>query len=88
MIKRCCINNKIQLTEESYKDNPVLRYNNEKFYIIPNFEIYAISKQGKILNIKRGTYISSYIGIDNYEHCVLHIRGKRYRKRAAYNIFC
>lgn len=81
MIKRCCINNKIQLTEESYKDNPVLRYNNENFYIIPNFEIYAISKQGKILNIKRGNYISSYIGIDNYEHCILHIRGKRYRKR-------
>ena len=75
------MNNKIQLTEESYKDNPVLRYNGDKYYIIPNFNQYAISKAGEILNIKRDSTVSTYVGIDNYEHCTLHKKGKKYRKR-------
>nr|DAY45727.1 MAG TPA: homing endonuclease [Crassvirales sp.] len=81
MIKRCCINENIQLTDESYKDNPVLLYNKQKYFIIPNFEKYAISKEGKILNTHKGIITKTYTGIDNYEHCILFIRGKRYRKR-------
>lgn len=52
-----------------------------RFVIIPNFENYKINEFGEIYNIKRNTKISTYIGIDNYEHCVLYRNGKRYRKR-------
>lgn len=48
---------------------------------IPNFETYAINELAEIYNIKTNKKISTYIGIDNYEHCVLHMRGKRYRHR-------
>ena len=48
---------------------------------IPNFENYAINELGEIFNLKTNKKISSYIGIDNYEHCVLYKKGKRYRKR-------
>lgn len=48
---------------------------------IPNFENYGINELGKIYNLKTGHKISTYIGIDNYEHCILFKKGKRYRKR-------
>ena len=48
---------------------------------IPNFEMYGINKLGEIYNLKTHKRISTYIGIDNYEHCVLFRNGKRYRKR-------
>ena len=52
-----------------------------KFVIIPNFENYKINELGEIYNIKTNKKLSTYIGIDNYEHCVLYKKGKRYRKR-------
>lgn len=52
-----------------------------RFFEIPNFENYVITKTGKIFNKQTGKQISTYIGIDNYEHCVLFKKGRRYRKR-------
>lgn len=52
-----------------------------RFVKIPNFENYAINELGEIYNIKKNKKISTYIGIDNYEHCVLYKKGKRYRKK-------
>lgn len=52
-----------------------------RFVIIPNFENYKINELGEIYNIKTNKKLSTYIGIDNYEHCVLYKKGKRYRKR-------
>lgn len=52
-----------------------------RFKEIPNFENYVINEKGEIYNKKRNKKISTYIGIDNYEHCVLFKNGKRYRKR-------
>lgn len=48
---------------------------------IPNFENYGISVNAEIYNLKNNKKISTYIGIDGYEHCVLYKKGKRYRKR-------
>nr|DAN24140.1 MAG TPA: homing endonuclease [Caudoviricetes sp.] len=64
----------------SKKLESVLRFNNE-FFIVPNFEKYAVSKDGKLYNLDKEKLVSTYIGIDNYEHCVLYMRGKKYRKR-------
>lgn len=52
-----------------------------RFVIIPNFENYKINELGEIYNVKRNKKISTYIGIDDYEHCVLYKKGKKYRKR-------
>lgn len=52
-----------------------------RFVIIPNFENYKINELGEIYNIKTNKKLSTYIGIDNYEHCVLYKKGKRYRAR-------
>lgn len=53
-----------------------------EFKDIPNFgNRYSINKDGQILNKETGSLVSTYIGIDNYEHCVLFAKGKRYRKR-------
>ncbi len=52
-----------------------------RFVIIPNFENYTINTDGEIYNLKRNKKISTYVGIDNYEHCVLYKKGKKYRKR-------
>ena len=59
----------------------VLRFNSEEFTTIKRFDKYAISKSGKILNKETMRLISPYVGTDLYEHCVLFMRGKRYRKR-------
>lgn len=64
------------LTVRSNLDETVPR-----FVIIPNFENYKINTLGEIYNIKRNKKISTYIGIDCYEHCVLYRNGRRYRKR-------
>lgn len=50
-------------------------------YKIPNFEEFAITKEGKVYNIKKNKLVHSYIGIDDYEHIILFCRGKKYRKR-------
>lgn len=42
---------------------------------------FGISKSGKVKNFITGHVLSSYIGVDMYEHIVLNYRGKRYRKR-------
>lgn len=42
---------------------------------------FGINRQGKVKNFKTNKIISSYIGIDCYEHIVLCYKGKRYRKR-------
>lgn len=52
-----------------------------RFKEIPNFENYIINENGEIYNKKRNKKISTYIGIDNYEHCVLYKKGRKYRKR-------
>lgn len=42
---------------------------------------FGISEDAVIINFKTGKIISSYIGIDMYEHVVLCYKGKKYRKR-------
>lgn len=42
---------------------------------------YAINELAQIKNVKTGKILSTYIGIDLYEHCVLYWNGKKYRKR-------
>ena len=42
---------------------------------------FGISKEGKVVNFKTGRTIRTYIGTDMYEHIVLILHGKRYRKR-------
>lgn len=42
---------------------------------------FGISPTSEIINFKTNRIISPYIGIDLYEHVVLNIKGKRYRKR-------
>lgn len=42
---------------------------------------FGINRQGKVKNFKTNKIISSYIGIDCYEHIVLCYKGKHYRKR-------
>lgn len=42
---------------------------------------FGISKAGKVKNFLTDRVISSYIGVDMYEHIVLCYKGKRYRKR-------
>ena len=68
--------NNTMLTVRPKSGETVLR-----FVIIPNFENYKINELGEIYNIKTNKKLSTYIGIDNYEHCVLYKKGKRYRKR-------
>lgn len=54
----------------------------EKFYPISSLNNqFGISKEGKIKNLKTNRIISPYIGTDYYEHVVLCMNGKRYRKR-------
>lgn len=55
--------------EEIYKPLPSMDNN------------FGISKSGKVKNFITGNIISSYIGVDMYEHIVLNYQGKRYRKR-------
>lgn len=52
-----------------------------RFVVIPNFENYKINELGEIYNIKKDKKISTYIGIDGYEHCTLYKNGKKYRRR-------
>lgn len=53
-----------------------------EFYPIPSMDNkFGISKEGKVKNFITDRIISSYIGIDCYEHIVLCYKGKRYRKR-------
>lgn len=42
---------------------------------------FGISKDSKVINFKTGRIIKPYIGIDLYQHIVLNMNGKRYRKR-------
>ena len=42
---------------------------------------YGISKQGVIKNLKTGRIISTYIGVDLYEHATLHLDGQKIRVR-------
>lgn len=42
---------------------------------------FGISKDAQVINLKTGKIIHSYIGSDMYEHIVLCMNGKRYRKR-------
>lgn len=44
-------------------------------------ENFGISKDAKVINFKTGKILSPYIGIDLYQHIVLCMNGKRYRKR-------
>lgn len=54
----------------------------EEFYPIPSMNNnFGISKSSKIINLKTNRIISPYIGIDCYQHVVLCMNGKRYRKR-------
>lgn len=68
--------NNIMLTVRPCKGETVPR-----FVKIPNFEKYAINDLGEIYNLKTNKKISTYIGIDDYEHCILYMKGKKYRKR-------
>lgn len=43
--------------------------------------VFGISKQAHIKNFKTNHILSTYIGIDCYEHVVLKYKGKQYRKR-------
>lgn len=43
--------------------------------------IFGINRHGDVKNLKTGRLISSYVGIDLYEHIVLCMKGRRYRKR-------
>lgn len=52
-----------------------------RLVVIPNFEKYSINEKGEIFNNLNNEKVSTYVGIDCYEHCVLFMRGKRYRKR-------
>lgn len=42
---------------------------------------FGISKTAEIINFKTNKIIKPYIGIDLYQHAILHMKGKRYRKR-------
>ena len=42
---------------------------------------FGISKEAKVINFETKRIIKSYIGTDMYEHIVLILHGKRYRKR-------
>lgn len=55
--------------EENYKPLPSMDNN------------FGISKSGKVKNFITNNILSSYIGVDMYEHIVLTYKGKRYRKR-------
>jgi 3-mercaptopyruvate sulfurtransferase SseA len=52
-----------------------------RFVDIPNFNLYKINELGEIFNKETNKKLSTYIGIDNYEHVILYQRGKRYRAR-------
>lgn len=52
-----------------------------RFVDIPNFNLYKINELGEIYNKETNKKLHTYIGIDNYEHIVLYLRGKRYRAR-------
>lgn len=69
-------NDNTMLTVRSNVDETVPR-----FVIIPGHENYIINTNGEIFNKKTNKKISTYIGIDNYEHCVLRKNGKKYRYR-------
>lgn len=42
---------------------------------------FGISKNAVVKNLKTNRIIHSYIGTDCYEHIVLNMKGKKYRKR-------
>ena len=42
---------------------------------------FGISRDAQIINFETQRILSPYIGIDNYQHVVLHMNGKKYRKR-------
>lgn len=42
---------------------------------------FGISKNAVVINFKTNRILRSYIGTDCYEHIVLNMHGKRYRKR-------
>lgn len=50
-----------------------------KFYSIPNFPLYLISKCGQIFSIKSNRIIRTYIGKNGYKECTL--SNNRERKR-------
>lgn len=55
---------------------------NEEFIPLKSMDNnFGISKKGRVKNFKTNKVLSSYIGIDCYEHIVLCYKGKRYRKR-------
>lgn len=62
-------------------DRPLQGESVPRFKEIPNFNNYIINEYAEIYNKKTNKKISTYIGIDGYEHCVLYKKGKRYRKR-------
>ncbi len=70
------LNENIMLTGRPIEGEPVPR-----LIKIPNFDIYSINENAEIYNNKTNKKISTYVGIDNYEHCILFIRGKKYRHR-------
>lgn len=42
---------------------------------------FGISETSEIINFKTNRIVTPYIGIDLYEHVVLNMKGKKYRKR-------
>lgn len=42
---------------------------------------FGINEQSQVINFKTNNIIHPYIGVDMYEHIVLHYKGKKYRKR-------
>lgn len=57
-------------------------YNLEDFVPLASLENqFGISKNAEIINFKTGHILSPYIGIDLYEHVIINLHGKRYRKR-------
>lgn len=44
-------------------------------------KIFGINAQSEIKNLKTNKLLKKYIGIDLYEHVILNMKGKKYRKR-------
>ena len=50
-----------------------------KFYQIPNFPLYLISKCGQIFSVKSNKAIRTYVGKNGYKECTLYNGKKRKR---------
>lgn len=42
---------------------------------------FGINENAQVINFTTGNIIKSYVGCDMYEHIILNMKGKRYRKR-------